>query len=108
MTDETPTAEEAAGFFDIMSKPQTGNYTEMDRYRDFRALFLGTDQGRRVLYEILGWGHMFRPSFQGAPIDPNRVMIHEGERNMALKVLSTINKEPVTAPVTVNRSRGNT
>lgn len=30
-----------------------GNYTRLDRYRDFSRVFYGTDEGRRVLAQIM-------------------------------------------------------
>ena len=70
------------------------NYSKMDRYRDFRRLFLDTDMGRRVLYEILAWGNMFRPSAPRANFDPYQTMFHDGERNIALQIMTTMNAEP--------------
>ena len=68
--------------------------TAIDRYRDFRAVF-GTDQGKRVLLEILAWGHMFRRSYPpGGVIDPLRMAIAEGERSIAIKTLETMQREP--------------
>ena len=105
MTDEYEV--DSGGLFDALMKlPSPEGYTAMDRYRDFRQLFMGSEQGTRVLREILAWGHMFRPGFSaGGPIDPYRLSIHEGERNMALRLLGTINSEPVTKPAQVNRKK---
>lgn len=30
-----------------------GNYTQIDRFRDFSRVFLGTDEGKRVLAQII-------------------------------------------------------
>lgn len=78
-------------------------YRDEDRYREFRLVFLGSDEGRRVLHEILSWGHMFQSSVGRADIDPNRVLFFEGERNMALKLLATLNAEPPERPDQVTR-----
>lgn len=76
-----------------------GNYaSDMDRYREFRAVFLSDERGRRVLQELLTWGHVFRSSAVGRPIDPHQVMLREGERSLALRILSTINAEPSERP----------
>lgn len=108
MDDQQPSAEEVESLLVAMAnRPNPGQYTAIDKYRDFRAVF-GTEQGRRVLYEILAWGHMFRPSILGAPIDPYLTHVHEGERNIALRLLNTISKEPVTPPTEANRKRGDT
>jgi hypothetical protein len=79
-------------------------YRDEDRYREFRRVFLGSDEGRRVLYEILSWGHMFQSSVSRTEIDPNRVMFLEGERNLALKLLATLNAEPTARPEQVTRA----
>lgn len=68
-------------------------YTDIDRYRDFRATF-GTQEGRRTLATILKWGHIYRTSM--AP-NANDVIFSEGERNMALKILAGLT-EPVAKP----------
>jgi hypothetical protein len=70
----------------------------MDRYRDFRQLFLETEQGRRVLYEILGWGGMFQPSAPRAKFETNETFFHDGERNVALRIMTTMNAEPKARP----------
>ncbi len=69
------------------------NYLPKDRYRDFRKVF-GPDEGKRVFNEILSWGHMYQSSLTGNPIDPLILSSREGERNIALKLLSTYNDEP--------------
>jgi len=78
--------------------PGRGNYAPIDRYRDFRGVFMSTDQGRRVLHEILGWGNMFRSSAHRADFDVNRAFYYEGERNVALRLLATLNAEPTQPP----------
>jgi hypothetical protein len=84
------------------SLPAARDYTPMDRYRDFRKVFLGSDDGQRVFRELLSWGHMFKPSANGSPIDPLLMAIHEGERNYALRLLATVTREPITKPVRAN------
>jgi hypothetical protein len=76
-----------------------GKYRPKDRYRDFRRVFLDSEQGRRVLYELLSWGNMFRPSAPMARFDPYETMFHDGERNVALKIMSTMHAEPRERPV---------
>jgi len=71
----------------------SGVYTPQDRYQDFRQLFT-TDQGKRVLREILGWGHLLSPSVHGSPIDPYLTHIREGEANIARRLLVTVMREP--------------
>lgn len=74
--------------------PAPENYTPEDRYHDFRRVFTGSEEGKRVFREILSWGKLFRPSVIGTPIDPYAMAIREGERNIALRLLVTVNKEP--------------
>ena len=70
------------------------NYDPVDRYHDFRQLFLETEQGRRVLKQILGWGHLLRVSTIANPVDPWRMVFTEGERNMALRLFAAMLVEP--------------
>ena len=72
--------------------------TPMDKYRAFRKMFVEDPDGGRVLREILSWAHLFKPSVMSNPIDVNQVMIAEGERNIGLKLLSTILVEPQERP----------
>lgn len=69
-------------------------YTKMDRYRDFRKVFLESEEGKRVLYELMGWGGIYR----SLPINPDQkdrdVFVSLGSRNLILQLLSTINLEP--------------
>lgn len=81
----------------LTSFPSQQNYTPKDRYHDFRRIFT-SDEGKRVLREILSWGGMFRPSVIGNPVDPYRMAIREGERNMALRLLAAIYNEPPERP----------
>jgi hypothetical protein len=85
-------------FFTDLAKAFTGKYTEEDRYREFRQVFLDTEQGRRVLYQILRWGHKFASSAKLAGFDPYKTMFHEGERNMALHIFATIHQQPQAKP----------
>lgn len=79
-----------------------GGYTDMDRYRDFRLVFQGSEEGKRVFRELLAWGHMFRTSMTGAPVDPLRLAFREGERNIALRLLNAISTEPKAKPDRAN------
>ena len=69
----------------------------MDRHRDFRRVFLDSEQGKRVLYEVLAWSGMFRPSAQGN-YDTNETFFHEGQRDVALKIMFTVSTEPKARP----------
>jgi hypothetical protein len=83
------------------SHPGRHAYTAMDRYRDFRAVFLGSDQGKRVLHEILGRGHVLHA---GMSFDTNRTFFHEGERNVALWIFGTARVEPKALPATQSKT----
>ncbi len=80
--------------------PGRGRYDRIDRYRDFREVFLGSDAGKRVLYEILSWSRMFRPvAVKGDPYETYR---RDGERNIGLTILSVTNIEPKPLPERAN------
>ena len=82
--------------------PGKAGYADLDRYRDFRQLFLETDRGRRVLYELLSWGHVFRASAPMAQFDPHKTLFHDGERSIALKIMATLTAEPQDRPANAN------
>ena len=77
--------------------PSDAGYTPEDRYRDFKKTF-NSAHGKRVFREILSWGHLFRPSVQGSPIDPYLTHVHEGEANIARRILATATIEPKPQP----------
>lgn len=77
----------------LANLPSQEGYAPMDRFRDFNKVF-GTDEGKRVLRELVSWGRMFRAPFFGKPIDPYAMAIAFGERNIALKLLATLHNEP--------------
>lgn len=81
----------------VASLPATEGYTPQDRYADFRQVF-GTDQGQRVLAEILSWGRLFRTPSLGSPVDPYKAMLLLGEANIAKRLLTTYNYEPPQQP----------
>lgn len=99
MSEETETPEETALLLRMATSiPAPGQYTDMDRFRDFKKVFM-TDDGQRVLRELLAWGHLFKPSFDK---DPYVMAFREGERNMSLKLLIAITKEPKERPAQAN------
>lgn len=99
---------DAESIFTTLSAAHPQNYAPMDMYRDFRAVFLSTDQGRRVLHEILKRGHYFGPAIPRSPqIDPYRLAMGEGARQLVLGVLDTANNEPQAGrPTRTNNARG--
>ena len=81
----------------LLTLPAREGYTPVDRYRDFRKVF-GTDEGKRVLSEILSWGRILRVPVLGKPIDPYAMAVAFGERNLALKLMAAVNIEPPDKP----------
>ena len=75
------------------SHPGKG-YSKMDRYKDFRRLFLDTEEGKRVLYEILSFCGMFRSAAPAANFDPYQTMFLNGQQDIAFRLLATMNAEP--------------
>ncbi len=73
-------------------------YQPIERYRDFRRVFLDSEQGRRVLYEILAWGHVFQCPAAMSKFDPYETMYHNGEANMAKRLMATMHAEPKARP----------
>ena len=73
-------------------------YSKLDQYRDFKEVFLGDERGRRVLKQILTWSNIAKAHPTGSPIDPSKVMISEGQRNLALRILVTMLEEPKERP----------
>ncbi|HEX9835485.1 MAG TPA: hypothetical protein VGB90_01445, partial [Alphaproteobacteria bacterium] len=59
-----PAPPDPIAFFDSLIKARLGErYGEPDRYRDFRAVFLGhstPEQGNRVLWQIFEWTRMYQ------------------------------------------------
>ena len=85
--------------FTQLSQAFTGvAYGPEDKYQDFRHVFLKDQQGQRVLYEVLEWAHVFAPIIvvdkQGR-VDGSMTLYQDGERNIGLKLLSTLNAEPI-------------
>ena len=80
------------------SHPGRASYSKMDRYRDFKRLFQDSERGRRVLYEILLWSHVTRPSAPLAKFDPYETMFLDGERSIGMNIIVTMNAEPSARP----------
>lgn len=91
----------AEGFADQLLQSQ-GYATEMERYQDFRQVFLGSDQGRKVLNEIMRWGHAFRSNSNVAGYDPVKMNIADGQRGLANRILTTAHVEPKAKPTIAN------
>jgi hypothetical protein len=85
--------------FEIMlegiSSAYKGPNKDVDRYRDFKEVFLNSDAGNRVMLEIFTWGHMYDGSIKrGVAVDPYRVCQNEGHREMALQLKRAIMHQP--------------
>lgn len=88
-----------AFFAELAASHPGGRYkTSMDRYQDFRRVFLDSEQGRRVLYEILLWSHIGKASAPGADFNPYETMFRDGERAIGIKLMITMNAEPKARP----------
>ncbi len=80
-------------FMAALARSRIGaNYTAFDRYRDFSTVFLDSDAGKRVLYQIFEWTHLYRSSY--VPGDADATHVREGERAAGLKIFATLNGEP--------------
>ena len=74
------------------------DYNPIDRYNDFRKVFLETEQGRRVFKQILGWGSLLRVHPMKSPIDPYMTERLEGQRNLVLRIFAIMLVEPSKRP----------
>lgn len=98
--------EDAHDFDALLSQLRSASlgkaYTETDRYRDFRQVFLSTEQGKRVLWHIMDWGALFATTFHETP---GIHALNEGGRNLALRIFQTIHVEPREKPTRQNVKR---
>lgn len=74
------------------------NYKPMDRYSDFRRLFLETEQGRRVFYEIMSFCGMYKSAAPRANFDPYQTMFFNGQQDIGYRLLAAMNVEPKSQP----------
>ena len=88
----------------LTSLPAAEGYTPNDRWHDFRKVFT-SDEGKRALREILSWCHLLKPSIISTPIDSHLMAMREGERNIGLRLLATINNEPRPKPERTTRQK---
>jgi hypothetical protein len=85
--------------------PKTDKYSAKDRYADFRQVFMGSDQGKRVYRELLAWGRIFNTRI---PVDSDsmyKVGIYEGNRNFATKLMAAVNIEPTEQQIKATSRR---
>ena len=79
------------------------------RHQDYTQLFMGSEQGRRVLNDILHLSCVMQPipgskaKGQDGHYDETQIMILNGRRNMALSLIQIIANEPETVSKEANR-----
>ncbi len=79
-------------FADLVAVRANSPYSETDRRRDFTHLFFGSAAGKRVLYELLAWSHLFTSSF--VPGDSHATHWREGGRDVGLRILAALTPKP--------------
>ena len=81
--------------------------SDLERYQDFRELFLGSEIGRRVFNEILGMGYMANDTtkFNTNGVDPNATLISTGERKLALSIHKLVMVAPSAPPPPTQKTR---
>ena len=81
-------------FLERLGRARVGDdYTDIDRYRDFRRVFLDTPRGRRVLWQLFEMGYLFAPVAL-LPADPYAAYHRDGARNLALNIMAILNADP--------------
>jgi len=88
----------------IAAAAGAGRYTEWDRYRDYRRVLLGTQEGRRVLNDILEACGVYRPSHVRG--ETHETARREGRREIGLMILHRMNFEPAERPAQAEREGG--
>lgn len=63
---------------------------------EFKQVLLGSEAGRRVLYQILNWSHLWGTSFVAG--EPDSTNFREGERNIGLRILAALRSDPKPLP----------
>lgn len=85
-------------FLDRLGRSSVGDdYTDIDRYRDFRRVFLDSPRGRRVLWQLFEMGNLFAP-VAVLPADPYEAYHRDGARNLALNIMAILNADPNAIP----------
>ena len=79
-------------------------YGPRQRWQDFRAVLTETPEGQRVLWQLLEWSRLYRPV--AVHDEPHMTYFRDGERNMGLRVLATLNAEPPAADSDGDQSGG--
>lgn len=80
----------------IAEHPKSEYTDTMDRYREFRQLFMGTEAGQRVFNEIMIQGRMLTNN--AAKGDPYETYLREGKRDLAITIAKLTLEEPTANP----------
>ena len=79
--------------------PPPANYTTVDKYRDFRRVFLYGDateiQGRRVLHFILDMANFWQSPARDSSLETYRMI---GQHDIVRSILNIIIREPQELP----------
>ncbi len=92
-------------FDTLAGDPGSYGTDRMQRYREFRRLFLESEEGRRVLHEILRQCGVNKVATAPGPVDSHRVCFNDGMRNIGLMLIGIITQEPVAQPVKINHTK---
>jgi hypothetical protein len=95
MTDELSMSE-MDGLMGDLAAVQTSHRGPIEVHAEFRKVFLGSDMGKRVLYDILGWCHVWRSSI--VAVNPHMTYAYEGQRALALRILKALHVQPTARP----------
>lgn len=91
-----PPPPDPVAFFEGLMRAKLGEgYGAVERFKDFRAVFLDEStaaQGNRVLWQIFEWARMYQRV--AAPGDPHETYFRDGERNIGLRILAALISEP--------------
>lgn len=79
------------------------SYSVRDRTRDFRALFSVTEQGRRVLAQVLSRCRLWDRTYAGD--DTHETAFREGNRDIGLWLMDVMEAEPRDAPASADSER---
>lgn len=71
---------------------------DMARYQTFRKVLFESEEGKKVLHEILGWCQILNVMPPAPPIDPYLLSFHEGERHIGSKIIRAMLIEPREKP----------
>ncbi len=82
----------------LATLPGIEGYPVKDRYHDYRKVFMGSPEGKRVLRHIMDLGMVFKQPPITSPVDPYMQLAIIGRRYLALKILEIVNEEPTEKP----------